>query len=64
MGPFPGQDFAPKPLPDFYGKFVERREGGNERNARWSSDPVIKLFSRTLIRKILYAIGQSGRVFS
>src|SRR6266566_9600242 len=51
------EDLSSEALPNFYGKFVERRQGGNEGNSRRSGDSKIKLFSSAFVRDVPYPVG-------
>src|SRR6184192_1657764 len=54
------EDLSSEALPNFYGKFVERRQRWNKGNSRRSGDSKIKLFSSAFIRDVSYPIGKAG----
>src|SRR5438093_13510727 len=54
------EDLSSEALPNFYGKFVERRQCWNKGNSRRSGDSKIKLFSSAFIRDVSYPIGRWG----
>src|SRR5439155_2883612 len=58
-----GKHFCSESFPNFYGKFVERRESGDKRDAGRSCDPEIKLFSNACIRKISHTVRKASRTF-
>src|SRR5438046_8326675 len=54
------EDLSSEALPNFYGKFVERRQRWNKGNSRRSGDSKIKLFSSAFIRDVPYPVGTAG----
>jgi hypothetical protein len=57
------EDLSSEALPNFYRKFVERRQRWNKGNSRRSGDPEIKLFSGTFIRDVSHSVGKAGWTF-
>src|SRR5438067_10907243 len=55
-----GEDLSSEALPNFDGKFVERRQRWNKGNSRRPGNPEIKLFSSAFIRDISYPVGKAG----
>src|SRR5258707_5061334 len=57
------QDFCSESFPYFDRKFVKGGDSGDKRDAGWTGDSKIELFSGSLIRNIFYPIGEAGPAF-
>src|SRR5690242_4766710 len=64
MRPFSGKNLCPQTFPNFHGKLVKCRDGGNEGDSGRTCDPEIEFFSGAFIGKVSNPVGESGRRFS
>src|SRR5947208_3628839 len=58
------QHLCPESFPDFYRKFIQRRDSGNKRDARWARNSKIELLSNAFIWKISYPVRKARRAFN